>query len=410
MISKQEEKFLLAGATALVFLVIFGLTMNTIAIFAIRSLEKKCKLFNNILISLLVFDSWFLLTAPLFYFGVNHEYFGCQLCTQAIPYWSFPCGHMALFGTILMTLAIAHERYLAVKDPLYYMRAGGQSPKTRLMIYVIPATILSVAFNIPRFFIFNLVMKNAPTTTAYDNDTTTTAATTTAMIYSVELSKLGNSGSYLFYYTYLANTGLFGIIPFCLIVFFNFLTYSMMREQNQICQQSVSHDKKGSWMPTNKRKLSNLTPKNPKNFERQETFASELERREEEKNVSRVMKVIAVVFLGCHSMRVVLNVYDGLTGSRGNRGIDFFKVGIEDAYSTAVHTGVFLEMVNSSIGPVLYCYMSVTFRRHFILTTKRLVFRLFQGKIFSEASPESSRIRSTSATPAKLSANRTISN
>ena len=109
-------------------------------------------------------------------------------------------------------------------------------------------------------------------------------------------------------------------------------------------------------------------------------------------------------------MRVVLNVYDGLTGSRGNRGIDFFKVGIEDAYSTAVHTGVFLEMVNSSIGPVLYCYMSVTFRRHFILTTKRLVFRLFQGKIFSEASPESSRIRSTSATPAKLSANRTISN
>ena len=361
-----ETQLVPVGTAFMLAIAVSGLIMNIIAICAIQSMKKQCKLFNNILIWLLLFDCWFLLSAPFFYFGVNYEHFDCKFCTRMIPYWSFPCAHMSLFGTILMTLAIAHERYVAVKDPMYYMRAGSQSPRTRLLLYVIPAIIVSVGFNVPRFLVFNLVQRNTANTTNPNDDATLATAsamttTTPAVDYAivVELTELGNNKSYLFYYTYLANTGLFGIIPFGLLIFFNSLTYASLRLQGNVRQQEPLDDAK-------------ITLGLGNHVLRQTTSQNVLERSAEERCVARVMIVIVIVFLGCHSMRVVLNIYDGNTGSRGNRGIDFYKVGVSDPYSTAVHTSVFLEMLNSSIGAVLYCYMSVSFRAQFVRTARRI--------------------------------------
>merc|ERR1712141_461766 len=106
-----------------------------------------------------------------------------------------------------MTLAISHERYLAIREPVHYNRslAGEQKQRKRLLIYLIPTIILSIASNIPRFYTFS---------TEHNNETN-----------SIELKlDWGCNKNYLLYYTFLFNTVPFGIVPFTLLIFLGYKT------------------------------------------------------------------------------------------------------------------------------------------------------------------------------------------
>ena len=55
---------------------------------------------------------------------------------------------MALLGTVFMTLSISIERYLCICHPMHTPR--------KAWFYIVPVTLLAFAFNIPKFFDYQL--------------------------------------------------------------------------------------------------------------------------------------------------------------------------------------------------------------------------------------------------------------
>lgn len=60
---------------------------------------------------------------------------------------------MAMTGSILMTVAIGLERYVAVHYPINYSRVTNDAHalKRRVAKYLVPVTVVSVLFNVTKF-------------------------------------------------------------------------------------------------------------------------------------------------------------------------------------------------------------------------------------------------------------------
>ena len=69
-VSKLKTEDVL-GAAIICLVALGGLAMNLTGVFTISKMPKKVKLFNNLIICLLLFDSWFLISAPFFFFGLH---------------------------------------------------------------------------------------------------------------------------------------------------------------------------------------------------------------------------------------------------------------------------------------------------------------------------------------------------
>ena len=73
--------------------------------------------FNLLLISMIAFDSWYLLGSILENFRRNFG-LGSQLHTILFPKFLYPAMSVAMSGSIFMTVAISLERYFAVHHPI----------------------------------------------------------------------------------------------------------------------------------------------------------------------------------------------------------------------------------------------------------------------------------------------------
>ena len=73
--------------------------------------------FNLLLISLLGFDSWFLLGCILENVRRNFD-LASNLHILLFPYFLYPTAMVAMTGSIFMTVAISLERYFAVHHPI----------------------------------------------------------------------------------------------------------------------------------------------------------------------------------------------------------------------------------------------------------------------------------------------------
>ena len=63
------------------------------------------------------------------------------------PYFLHPFTHIAMAGTIFMTLAISFERYLGLCQPL-------MNPHNRkAWFYILPVVVIAVTLNVPKFFV-----------------------------------------------------------------------------------------------------------------------------------------------------------------------------------------------------------------------------------------------------------------
>ena len=303
----------------------FGLVLNIVTIRTVWKTRKRCKLFDHLLICLLFFDCVVLVTAPLFLFGIKHTYYRCSACAYLVQYWAFPVGHMGTFGTIFMTLAISHERYLAIRDPFHYNRSLKEEndQRNRLLTYLIPAVVLSVGANLPRFFAFKVEVEHGKLELLLD---------------------LGCDENYLFYYTFLVNTIPFGVIPFVLLVYFGVRTFRRLQ---------VHHDQ----------------------FRRSSIYSisEEQTRRQAEEGMAKVMVAIVAVYSITHFLRFFLHAMDGITQSRWDRCSKYGRhTGKEDTYLAVVGISIFMEIINSSISPIIYCIIYPDFRREFANRFKKV--------------------------------------
>ena len=326
MENKDKEEMntvLLALLTVLFTFVTFGgLFLNFMGIYTITKIRNKSRIFNDLMICLWLFDCWVLITAPFFFFGLYHKYFGCRLCALLLPYWAVPCGHMAAFGTLMMTLAITYERYLAVRDPTSYrvLTIDGEAQKKRLYLYIIPIIFVTILFNIPQFFAFKININS-------ENNS------------SNLLLDLGCDKQYRLYYEFIATTCLFGIIPFSVLIFLSFKTIKILKRLNNRRQSQVA--------------LQDDVSKRP-----------HLGKYRYEEKITRMNIVLVLLFLAAHAPRIVLSFIVGVTQARNQRcERKEHQDWPLDSFAMINLTSVLMVMINSSVGTFVYSAMNKEFRK-----------------------------------------------
>ena len=71
-----------------------------------------------------------------------------------LPHFTWPAVHIASTASAVMTVALAHERYLAVQAPIVYsqMLRRASAQRRRLAMHVLPVLLFAILFNLPTFW------------------------------------------------------------------------------------------------------------------------------------------------------------------------------------------------------------------------------------------------------------------
>ena len=415
---EENLNFWINGVCTFV-VVIGGVILNCVSIYIIWKKYENANIFYQMLISLLCFDILVLVTwmnlSLYMAFKINNI-----VILHMFPYFSIPSTQIAITASTFMTVAIAHERFLAVRDPLKYSQHM-KTPKLqsqRLKLYLFIVIIISIAFNIPHFIELEvrqideaILSENGtdachPNTTSQDNSAMFDEANDTSYIIEIQnenyeldmnttlvpiicYTAFGENPIYLNWYRNWAKLMITGVIPFLLLIFFNTYIYKAIKKSSSRRQRLTSS---GPTQPTTQRLIST------QQSTREQTNSiglgttgkpmSTSAKRKDEENLSMVFVGIVTIFLLCHGLKIILNFYDGFFG----------KVGANSAVRIAGYFSNFLIVLNSAINMIIYCILNRKFRNHFLNTViYRLpcVKRYIEERRLSNQSPERETVRPT---------------
>ena len=111
---------------------LLGLLMNSTAI-CILYQKENTNLFNQLLVFLFCLDNCVLFTSILWDIEWNVG-LGVDFLVLIYPYFTYPLNCISMTASILMTIAMAHERFLATKNPIRHnqkMKDPSKRPTTR---------------------------------------------------------------------------------------------------------------------------------------------------------------------------------------------------------------------------------------------------------------------------------------
>ena len=126
--------------------------------------------FNILLIALAIYDSGYVL---LDIFQKRSE-LHTNLYVMLFPYLLYPLEMIAMTGSILLTVAIAIERYTAVHYPISYRQTlkNANAMKKRVASYLIPVTLICIAFNVTKFLELSYICTDLAKTDKDNNNVT----------------------------------------------------------------------------------------------------------------------------------------------------------------------------------------------------------------------------------------------
>ena len=129
---------------------VLGFILNITAIFLLSSRAASKIFFNKLLISLFTFDSIYILMEIIdrigFRFGLS-----TQIHILMYPYLLRPLTKVSLTSSIFMTIAIAYERYVAIKRPILHRQSltSRRFRRRNLMKYIFCVIACAVLLNVP---------------------------------------------------------------------------------------------------------------------------------------------------------------------------------------------------------------------------------------------------------------------
>ena len=158
------------GGIAVCCVAVPGLFLNLTAICVLSTRVSTKNNFNQLITSLFVFDSVFLLSALIEAFRRNFRLY-TNIHIILFPKLLYPLRIISFTASTFMTVAIAHERYIAIKQPIRHRQAMSSAKFRRINLikYIISTTVCAIAFNAPKFFEAKVEWR--PSTMANANDT-----------------------------------------------------------------------------------------------------------------------------------------------------------------------------------------------------------------------------------------------
>ena len=360
--------------------VIIGIILNCCAILIIRRKFETANIFYQMLISLLCLDILVLVTwtnlSLVLAFGLEHP-----VLMHMFPYFSIPSTYIAITSSTFMTTAIAFERYLAVRDPLKYSQHM-KTPKLqekRLRLYLVIVVVLSVVINLPHFMEFEVRYVDDRTSINssinpckineldMNVDNSTVVSNSSNIIFTklnenskpiICNTKLGENADYLYYYRFWIRILMTGVIPFGLLVTFNIYIYTAMKRSAKRRHRLTS----SATMDPNRIVASHNINQNKSFVSGRQISMSDSVKRKDEENLSMAFVGICSVFLICHSLKIGLNLMDGLSE----------KVGATPLNQILGSFSNLLIVLNSAINMIIYCVMNNKFRNYFFKSLKNV--------------------------------------
>ena len=140
------------GGVAVCCLSIPGMLLNIIAICLLCTRVSIQTTFNSLLISLFTMDSFYLLFETLKSFRTKFN-IESRIQTILLPKLTYPLTFVSLSASIFMTVAVAHERYVAIKKPIQHRQSMRSSKfqRKKSSVYILIVILLAFGFNAPKF-------------------------------------------------------------------------------------------------------------------------------------------------------------------------------------------------------------------------------------------------------------------
>lgn len=263
-------------------------------------------IFNKLLILLSVFDGLFLLCSVYesirLYASVN-DYCGLEDHFLIVLY---PLRKIAMCGSIYTTLTATIERHSAIKRPFQNESSlAGTRCSVKLCIYAIPTILISVLICVPLFFALK-IYKFHPSKmieNSYDDDdgylkgffdkTMNNLSSTQEYKWCVGPTELRLNPEYLLWYNIVIMGLVTGVLPMFVIAILNFSIYKMVSRIKRL-----DRDKNSIQSVVEKRKKEQFSMQDVRGV--------------------AVLFGVVIVFLICHTIRIVLDIEELITHKAKN--------------------------------------------------------------------------------------------
>jgi len=249
--------------------------------------------FNILLIALAIYDSGYVLLDIFQKRSELHNNFYVMI----FPYLLYPLEMIAMTGSILLTVAIAIERYTAVHYPISYRQTlkNANAMKKRVASYLIPVTLICIAFNVTKFLELSYICTDLAKTNkdnnnvtidsgkAYKEDQIDITNTNTSLDeitkvqqydnmcdeetktyqYTITVNEFRKNPTYAIHFNWFRFMSI-GVVPFILLVYLNAQVYSDLqkrqtnkRTKKYIPEKTEQHATKANQNVQEKHKANN---------------------------------------------------------------------------------------------------------------------------------------------------------
>ena len=278
---------------------VIGITFNTIAIILLFDRKLSKEIFNRLLISLVFMDNAYLLI------GILEVWVNAMEKPTFDVLWLYfyfirSIRGMIMCSIIYTTVILAYQRYMYVTRPLNSGIRNQQhvgATWQQVSKYIGPVILLSFVFELP--VVFEVATKR------YSELDLNIHVNTTFIVLSEKIenngandivtklivSELRSNDIYVLFYMNIANMVVTGIIPVLVLGFFNFFVI------------------RGMWKFQGKRSL-----RRQESLHRDENKESQEDKElKNQRNQTIILLSIVIIFLVCHSLRIILNFHDLVT-------------------------------------------------------------------------------------------------
>ena len=359
----EESKSITEYILEQVLLIIIGCLgiIGNLCIIIIFTRLRNRQTFHRLMIMLATFDTFYIIFS-FFIFSlpsISKYYDDSAFFNYLLPI-ILPLNHVALTGSVYSKLSITIERYLMVCHPFYVW-----SHKWKARLYILPILTFSVIYNIPKFFEIETISSHSEEDSAPERNNITldenlngsengiNNITDVEMKYGIKATNLRIDLNYVSIYLIWTNFLVMCVIPFSTLITLNSFTLNGLKKHLKQLENRASSIPM-EVMGSESRRLSVTSSKYSSTHDTKNLWqtAVAIKTRNYEISLAKISLLIMSVFITCHSVRWIPNIYELIQHMKD----DSEEFEWPEWVDSMTHASHFLTTLSASINFYIYFF------------------------------------------------------